>query len=286
VVNCTVSVERRRRRRARPVAWRAVGDATTRATATEATDRAVVLGCEIDRLDMAATVGRCEEIVRGGRFAQQVSVNAAKLVAMREDPELRAAVESCELINADGQAVVWASRLLGDPLPERVAGIDLMHELIALAARRGYGIFVLGAKREVLETAVERLRAQHPDLRIAGYRDGYFEEGESESVAAAIRESGADILFVAISSPRKERWLAAHRLQLGVSFAMGVGGSIDVVAGVTRRAPRRWQRLGLEWLYRLLQEPRRMLRRYLVSNLRFLGLLGRELATRRLGRSQ
>lgn len=256
----------------------------TRAAVAQPTDRAVVLGCEIDRLDMAATVARCEEILSAGRFAQQMSVNAAKLVAMRDDSELRAAVESCELINADGQAVVWASRLLGDPLPERVAGIDLMHELIALATRRGYGIYVLGARHDVLETAVERLRAQHPGLRVAGYRDGYFAEDESPEVAAEIRDSGADVLFVAMSSPRKERWLGAHGAELGVSLAMGVGGSIDVVAGVTRRAPRSWQRLGLEWLYRLLQEPRRMLRRYLVSNVRFLALLGGELATRRLGR--
>lgn len=258
----------------------------TRARVADATDRAVVLGCAIDRLDMAATVARCEDFLAAGRFAQQMSINAAKLVAMREDPELRAAIEDCDLINADGQAVVWASRMVGDPLPERVAGIDLMHELIALSARRGYGVYVLGARREVLETAVERLRDRYPGLRLAGYRDGYFEEADSREVAAEIRESGADILFVAMSSPRKERWLAAHGAELGVSLAMGVGGSIDVVAGVTRRAPRSWQRLGLEWLYRLLQEPRRMLRRYLVSNVRFLALLGRELATRRFGRSQ
>jgi len=262
-----------------------VRDASHTAAGIEG-DRALVLGCAIDRCDMAQTVARCEAAIERGRFVQQVSINAAKLVAMREDPELRAAIERCELVNADGQSVVWASRLLGDPLPERVAGIDLMHELLALAARRGYGVYILGARDEVLETAVERLRAQFPGLRIAGYRNGYFDEGESAAIAAEIGASGAEILFVAISSPRKERWLGEHGRTLGVHFAMGVGGSIDVVAGVTRRAPRIWQRLGLEWLYRLLQEPRRMLHRYLVSNLRFLAMVAAAFGRRLLGRPE
>lgn len=242
----------------------------------------MVLGCAIDRLDMAETVAHCERIVERGEFAQQVSINAAKLVAMRDDPALRTAIGKCELANADGQSVVWASRLLGDPLPERVAGIDLMLQLFALAERRGYPIYILGAREDVLETAVRRLGERFPDLRIAGYRDGYFDEGESPEVVAEIAASGARLLFVAISSPRKERWLDEHGAQLGVAFAMGVGGSIDVVAGITRRAPASLQRLGLEWLYRLLQEPRRMLRRYLVSNLRFSLLIARDALARLL----
>jgi N-acetylglucosaminyldiphosphoundecaprenol N-acetyl-beta-D-mannosaminyltransferase len=255
-------------------------------SATGGEGRALVLDCAIDRLDMAATVAACERIVERGEFAQQVSINAAKLVAMEDDPALRAAIESCALINADGQSVVWASRLLGDPLPERVAGIDLMLELFALAERRGYPIYILGAHQEVLETAVQRLRERFRGLSIAGYRDGYFAEGESAEVVDGIRASGAQMLFVAISSPRKERWLDSYGPQLGVSFAMGVGGSIDVVAGLTRRAPESWQRLGLEWLYRLLQEPRRMLRRYLVSNLRFSLLVARAAAVRLVRRER
>ncbi len=238
----------------------------------ESRDRAVVLDCAIDRLDMPQTVARCRAIVEEGAFVQQVSINAAKLVALRHDASLRDVVNRCGLVNADGQAVVWASRLLGDPLPERVAGIDLMHALMAMAEREGYGVYILGARHEVLETAVQRLREAHPDLRIAGYHDGYFSEEESPDVAAAIRESGAQILFVAMSSPRKENWLGEYGPTLSVPFVMGVGGSIDIVAGFTRRAPQLWQRMGLEWLYRLLQEPRRMFRRYLVTNTQF-GLL-------------
>jgi N-acetylglucosaminyldiphosphoundecaprenol N-acetyl-beta-D-mannosaminyltransferase len=245
----------------------------------------VVLDCAIDRLDLAQTLARCQAIIEQGTFVQQVSINAAKIVALRHDADLADVVNRCGLVNADGQSVVWASRLLGDPLPERVAGIDLMHALIAMADREGYGIYILGARREVLQTAVQRLHDMHPSLRLVGYRDGYFSDDESPKVAAAIRDSKAQILFVAISSPRKEHWIGEYGPSLNVPFVMGVGGSIDIVAGITRRAPQRWQRLGAEWLYRLLQEPRRMFRRYLVTNIQFSVLVAREMTARAL-RSQ
>lgn len=241
-----------------------------------------MLGCEIDRLDMAATVARCEALIEAGGPAQHVAVNAAKLVAMRDDPRLREIVCGCDIVSADGQSVVWASRLLGDALPERVAGIDLMHALLALAERRDYGVFILGARRPVLERAIEELRRRHPRLVIVGYRDGYFADAESASVCADIRATQPDILLVAISSPHKEYWLADHLAELGVPLVMGVGGAVDVVAGVTRRAPRLVQQLGFEWLFRLAQEPRRLLRRYAVTNVRFLLELQREIVRVRL----
>src|SRR3954453_16262775 len=172
--------------------------------------RAVVLGCAIDRVDMAGALERCEQIVRDGEFGQHMAVNAAKLVAMRDDRGLHDVVCRSELVTADGQAVVWASRVLGDPLPTRVAGIDLMLELFARAEERGWGVFVLGARAEVLERGLDRIRAWHPRLRVAGYRDGYFDRPEEPAVAAQIRESGAQILFVAMSSPRKEYFLGDH----------------------------------------------------------------------------
>jgi exopolysaccharide biosynthesis WecB/TagA/CpsF family protein len=149
-------------------------------------------------------------------------------------------VSRCELVNADGQSIVWASRLLDDALPERVAGIDLMYALIAMAEREDYGIYILGARREVLDAAVQRLRQTHPRLRLSGTHDGYFTDDESPDVAAAIRDSGAQILFVAMSSPRKEHWIGEYGATLNVPFVMGVGGSIDIVAGITRRAPLRF----------------------------------------------
>jgi N-acetylglucosaminyldiphosphoundecaprenol N-acetyl-beta-D-mannosaminyltransferase len=240
--------------------------------------RARVLGCEIDRLEMSEAVERCERHIEARIPAQHMAVNAAKVVAMQDDTELRRLVNGCELVTADGQAVVWASRLLGDPLPSRVTGIDLMQELIALAERNGYGVYLLGARAEVLERAVARVRRLHPGLRIVGRRDGYFSENEEPDIVTAIRRTQPDLLFVAMPSPRKERFIGRWREELDVPFCMGVGGSIDVIAGVTRRAPRPLQLLGLEWAYRLAQEPRRLLLRYVVGNWRFIALTLRRAA--------
>ncbi|HEY1276809.1 MAG TPA: WecB/TagA/CpsF family glycosyltransferase [Thermoleophilaceae bacterium] len=239
--------------------------------------RAEVLGCSIDRLDMEGTLSQVERAIDSRRFTQHMAINAAKLVSMQDDLELRRIVGGCALVNADGQSVVWASRLLGDPLPERVAGIDLMHALLGLAERRGYRVYFLGARGEVLERALARIREAHPGIQIAGARDGYFPEDEQEAVRDEIAAARPDIVFVAMSSPRKEYFLGDHGADLGAPFVMGVGGAVDVVAGVTRRAPALWQRLGLEWLYRLLQEPRRMFRRYAVTNTRFAYLVACEL---------
>jgi N-acetylglucosaminyldiphosphoundecaprenol N-acetyl-beta-D-mannosaminyltransferase len=228
-----------------------------------------VVGCRIDRLDMEATLTRCEELIASGGPAQHVAINAAKLVAMQHDEELRRIIAECALVSADGQAVVWASRLLGDPLPARVAGIDLMHELLGLSERKGYRVFLLGAKKDVLDQAVANAREMYPGVQIVGVRDGYFDDDEADAVAASIQAAAPDILFVAMPSPRKEYWLAQYGTQITVPFVMGVGGSVDVLAGRTRRAPRVLQRVGLEWAYRLAQEPRRLFKRYLVGNVRF-----------------
>lgn len=243
-------------------------------------ERADILGCPIDRLDLRGTVAEIDRTIAARHYTQHMAVNAAKLVAMRDDPKLSEIVVGCGLVSADGQSVVWASRLLGDPLPERVAGIDLMDALLGLAERRRYRIYFLGARADVLARAVERLQERFPRLEVAGARDGYFTDDEGQEVCDTIRASRPDMLFVAMSSPRKEYFLGEYGPALGTPFVMGVGGSIDVIAGVTRRAPVGWQRLGLEWLFRLLQEPRRMFRRYAVTNTRFLGLVGRALMTR------
>jgi N-acetylglucosaminyldiphosphoundecaprenol N-acetyl-beta-D-mannosaminyltransferase len=245
---------------------------------TKLAPRAQVLGCEIDRLELSEVVERCKRHIDARVPAQHMAVNAAKVVAMHDDPDLLRLVNRCEIVTADGQAVVWASRLLGDPLPSRVTGIDLMLELLGLAEAKGYGVYVLGGRGEIVERAVARMRCLHPDLRIVGHRDGYFSEEEERDVVAAIRRAKPDLLFVAMSSPRKEQFIGEWREEMNVPFCMGVGGSIDVLAGVTRRAPEPLQRLGLEWAYRLAQEPRRLLRRYLVGNSRFLALTLRQVA--------
>lgn len=246
-----------------------------------AATRVEVLGCPLDVVTMAQAVERCEQAIASRRYLQHMSVNAAKLVALRDEPELREMVNRCGLITADGQSVVWAGRMLGAPLPERVAGIDLMTRLLEAADSKGYSVYVLGARRSVLDTALTRLRERYPRLTVAGARDGYYEDEEAAEVCEEIRASGADILFVAMSTPRKEYFLGERGPLLGVPFVMGVGGSIDVIAGVTRRAPRLLQRAGLEWAYRLVQEPRRLGRRYGTTNARFAWMVLRALVTRR-----
>jgi N-acetylglucosaminyldiphosphoundecaprenol N-acetyl-beta-D-mannosaminyltransferase len=246
------------------------------AVARATPSRVRVLGCEIDPVDMDEAVARVDAAVAERRFYRHADLNGAIVVAMRDDDEMRDSICGSDLVVADGQSVVWAARLLGRPVPARVPGIDLMHRTIELAERRGYSIYVLGARQEVLEQAIARLTAAHPRLRVAGYRNGYFDDSETPGVVEAIRDSGADMLYVAISSPRKEYFLGRHGQSLGVPYVMGVGGAIDVVAGVTRRAPMWLQRIGLEWAFRLVQEPRRLFRRYLVTNVRFLALVARE----------
>jgi N-acetylglucosaminyldiphosphoundecaprenol N-acetyl-beta-D-mannosaminyltransferase len=246
--------------------------------------RAALFDIEIDRLDMEGTVLRCERLIEDGGFAQHVAINASKVMSLRGDERMREIVRNCELVTADGQSVVWASKLLGDPLPTRVAGIDLMFELFELAERRGYRVFILGATNQVLNSALARLQRRYPRLRVAGARDGYFRPEEGAEVAEQVRRARPDMLFVAISSPKKEYWLGRHGRSLGVPFAMGVGGAIDVAAGVTGRAPALLQRAGLEWAWRLAQEPRRLFKRYLTTNAGFTLLVLGEAAARLLRR--
>jgi len=242
--------------------------------------RRTLFGVEIDALTMDETVECCLDAVRGHRQLEIGVVNAAKLVNMRRDPRLGEAVSGCDLVVADGQAVVWASRLLRAPLPERVAGIDLFMRLLAEAEPRELSVYFLGARPDVLYTMMREVAVRFPQLRVAGCRNGYFDDAEQEAVADAIQDSGAQLLFLGMTSPKKEIFTAAYGKRTGVHVVHGVGGSFDILAGVTRRAPRGFQRLGLEWLYRLLQEPRRLARRYLTTNAAFLLMTARELIRR------
>ena len=241
-----------------------------------------LLGCRIDNLTLAETVERVERLVAAGEPAQQVSVNVDKVVQAARDPELRAFIASCALSNADGMPVVWASRLLGEPLKERVAGIDLFEALMKRAAERDWGVYLLGAREEVVRDARAAYKSRYPRLRIVGYRNGYWKPEEEAGIAEAIRDAKPDLLFVALGSPAKERFLARWQSRMGVPFAMGVGGSFDVAAGRTRRAPLWMQRAGLEWFHRFLQEPARMFPRYFVRDMAFFRMLLPEVLRRRL----
>lgn len=240
-------------------------------------NRIHILNTVIDNLSMDETLEIIDKRIVSQQSLHHVVVNAGKIVAMQRDVELMQAVNEADLINADGQAVVWASKFLGKPLKERVAGIDLMTNLVELAHTRGYKIFFLGAKEKVVKKVVQTYRLQYSNNIIAGYRNGYFSTEDEKNIAQQIADSGAQILFVAISSPTKENFLYNYRKTLAkVSFVMGVGGSFDVVSGLVKRAPLWMQNTGLEWLYRLIQEPKRMWKRYLVGNTKFILLVIKE----------
>lgn len=229
----------------------------------------LLFGLEIDAVTMADVVALCEERLIDRRQLQIGVVNAAKMVKLRKDALLRDALLSCDLMVADGQSVVIASRILRRPLPARVAGIDLFEQLLNLAMNTDRSVFLLGAKPEVLVLLQARLAERFPGLRIAGARDGYYSAEQAGEIAAQIKDSGADMLFLGMTSPKKEVFLGNYGEQMAVPIMHGVGGSFDVFAGLTKRAPQRWQRFGAEWLFRLLQEPGRLWKRYLTTNTAF-----------------
>ena len=242
--------------------------------------RTNILGCLIDNLSMKQTLSRIERFINEGECHQHVVVNVDKIVKANRDPGLLDVINSCDLVNADGMPVVWASRLLGSPLKERVAGIDLFVKLIEMSANKGWRVYFLGAREKVVTTVVNKSQRKHPSLKIAGCRNGYWLPEEEKSIVEEIKIAMPDILFVAISSPKKENFLGSYLKYMNVSFAMGVGGSFDVLAGLTKRAPFWMQKTGLEWFYRFLQEPNRMFKRYFVDDMYFFWLLAKELLRR------
>ena len=214
---------------------------------------------------MKQTIDYINGRISEGTFTQHVVVNVAKLVHMQKDKQLKVSVEACDIINIDGMGVVLGARFLGYDVHERVAGVDLFHELLQLSEDKEYPVFLLGATEEVVGKTAAKVREQHPKIKLAGFHHGYFWDDE-DSVVRQIKASGAKLLFVAITSPKKENFINKWQADLGVDFVMGVGGTFDVVAGKVTRAPLWMQKWGLEWFYRILQEPRRMWKRYLVTN--------------------
>ena len=231
----------------------------------------------IDVLDAQQTLAETERYIRDRRPLHLMGVNADKINMLNKNERLRDIVNGCGIINADGASVVLAARWLGTPLPGRVAGIDLMLDLVRLAAQEHYRVFLLGAKQEILEKTADVLPGKFPGLDIAGMRNGYFRQEEWEAVAEEIRACGAQIVFVGISSPLKE-YLVEYFMQekhINCVF-MGVGGSFDVISGAVKRAPVWMQEHNLEWFFRFLQEPVRLFRRYFIGNWKFVFSVWRE----------
>ena len=235
--------------------------------------RTAFMGVPVDAITMNDTIQQIHQSIEKGEKIQHMAINTMIILRMVEDPEFMHTLSNCEIINADGIGIIWASKLLGNPLPERVTGIDLMESLIELCASQGFKPYFLGAQEEVVQQTVAHYRQQFPALEIAGYRNGYFKDEDEQQIAEDIRDSGADMLFVAISSPKKEIFLGRWRQTMNIHYCMGVGGSFDVVAGKFARAPEWVQQMGLEWAYRWKQEPRRMFRRNAVDMPKFVAMV-------------
>jgi N-acetylglucosaminyldiphosphoundecaprenol N-acetyl-beta-D-mannosaminyltransferase len=235
-----------------------------------------VLGCPITRLNLDGFVTRIDEFITSRKSHYVAVVNAAKLVKMRSDKELEQSVLAADLIGADGVPVVWVSRLFGIPLPGRVNGTDLMYELLKKGDEKRYRIFFFGAQQRVLDRVLEVVRKDYPGVQIVGSHHGYFATHEEPGIVEKIRMAKPDILLIAFGTPKKELWVKRYLRAMEVPVIHGVGGSFDVLAGVIPRAPLWMQKSGLEWFFRLLQEPGRMWHRYLVTNSLFVTLVIRE----------
>ena len=239
--------------------------------------RASVMGSPVDILTMSETVDIARKSMRDAIPTQHVALNVAKLVNMRTDPVLAADVSSSDIIGIDGMGIIVALKLLRIDAKERVTGIDLFVNLMSVCEAEGFRPYLLGATEEVLQTAVATLRKQHPMLKLAGFHNGHFPADQEPAIVDEIRASGANCLFIGMPTPRKERFLARYRETINVPFIMGVGGTFDVVAGHVNRAPQIMQTMGMEWLYRVYQEPGRLWWRYARTNAKFAFLLLREL---------
>jgi N-acetylglucosaminyldiphosphoundecaprenol N-acetyl-beta-D-mannosaminyltransferase len=235
------------------------------------------LGLEIHNLTMAETLLAIGEIVERRSFAYAVTPNVDHTVKLRKNAQFRKLYEKASLVVADGVPLLWAARLLGTPLKERINGTDLFERTCQFAAQRGYSVFLLGGSPGAAESACAELVRRHPNLKIAGCvcpPFGFYKHGaQNNAIQRTIRESGADILFVGLGAPQQEQWMCDCAPGSGASFAIGVGVSFSFVGGLIPRAPLWMQRNGLEWLWRLAKEPRRLWKRYLLEDLPFFGML-------------
>ncbi|HOB81742.1 MAG TPA: WecB/TagA/CpsF family glycosyltransferase [Peptococcaceae bacterium] len=220
-------------------------------------EKVTILGIPVARLNMQGTLAWVEDTIEKGKPAHVVTANAEVLYRAYREPQLAGILREAALVTADGFGVVWASRFLGAPVPARVTGVDLVQQLLALAEQKGWGVYYLGAKPEVVEKAVLNTLSRYPRLKICGYRHGYFTEQEKEEVMSNIVKVKPQILLVALGSPKQEHFIRELLARFAIPMAIGVGGTFDVLAGTAKRAPAWMQKRGLEWLYRLFKEPSR-----------------------------
>ena len=233
-------------------------------------ERIQILGITIDPLTMKETVDAVEQYVLKKHPLHLMGVNADKINQCHEDEKIKKIVNESGIINADGASVVLASKFLGAPVPERVAGIDLMQNLLELSNKKGYSVYFFGAKEEILQDMLKAFKQRYPDLDVVGYRNGYFSPEDEEKIQEDIKDRKPDFVFVGITSPKKE-YIIQSFMDNGINAVfMGVGGSFDVLSGHIKRAPLWMQKLNLEWLFRVANEPKRLFNRYFVGNISFI----------------
>ncbi|NUU60902.1 WecB/TagA/CpsF family glycosyltransferase [Paenibacillus sp. JW14] len=206
---------------------------------------------------MAATVSYLTEAVQSRKPHQVITANPIMVMAALDDPGYMKIMQSAELVVPDGTGVVWAANYCHQPVAERVAGFDLLHELLHAGEKYNWKVYLLGSTPEVIQETASRLKSRFPGIVIVGYRDGFFGLAEDDGVIADILEAAPDMLFVARGADSQEPWIAKYKSRLAVPIMMGVGGSFDVISGKSRRAPVAFQKMRIEWLYRLLKEPTR-----------------------------
>lgn len=221
-----------------------------------------ILGIRVDNVTYEEALLRMQGFIRNGRPHQVVTVNPEFIVTARRDPEFAQMLNQADLALPDGQGLLWASRVLGTPVVERVAGVDALVKIAALSEKKGYRLYFLGAAEGVAEAAARELRRSYPELQVVGTCAGSPAREDEKRIVDIIRQADPHILFVAYGAPEQEKWIARNMLRMQVPLAMGVGGAFDFISGQAKRAPRWAQRLGLEWLHRLYRQPwrwRRML---------------------------
>ena len=215
-------------------------------------------GMSFSRMNMKDTVRYLTEAIEQRRTTQVITGNPIMIMTALENPIFHRAMREAELLVPDGAGAVWAANYVGMPVAERVAGFDLLHELLHVGEQKRWSVYLLGTTQEVIDEAADRLKRQYPLVRFVGTHHGFFGDGEDAEVIAKIREADPDMLFVARGVHNQEPWIAKHKQALGIPVMMGIGGSLDVIAGKLKRAPVFMQRLGLEWLYRLMLQPSRI----------------------------
>ena len=244
-------------------------------------DKIHLFGITIDNVSMEETLVRLREMLAGQEKHFVVTPNVDHLVRLHKDTEFREVYKRASLVLADGMPLLWASRLLGRPLLKgRVAGSDLMLPVCRLAAETKIRVYFLGSMPGVAEKAIEKLKGQYPDLQVAGHYSpplGFEKDtAENQRIVSAINASRADILFVALGAPKQEKWIAGHLEELHIKVGLCIGAGLDFISGAVKRAPQWMREMGLEWFWRLMSDPRRLWKRYLIEDLLFIKIFFEE----------